>query len=91
MTEFDDRLQALRRRFVDQASADADAIERHAAVAAWVAIRDLSHGIAGRAGMFGFPALTDAAREVEEAIDKSEEPDRLCSLARSLVADLRGL
>jgi HPt (histidine-containing phosphotransfer) domain-containing protein len=91
MSEFDAQLAALRLRFVEQASADAREIERHAAALAWPAVRDLSHGIAGRAGMFGFSALTDAARKVEEAIDKGASSDRLGSLAGALVSDLRGL
>jgi HPt (histidine-containing phosphotransfer) domain-containing protein len=69
MTPFDERMQALRQRFIGQAVIDADSIERSAASAAWPAVRDLSHGISGRAGMFGFSALSESARVLEAAIE----------------------
>lgn len=91
MTDFEERLGAIRLRFIEQAALDADTIERDLDEGAWKAVRDLSHGIAGRAGMFGFDALTDAARQLERAIDAAEPTDRRQALARALIADLRGL
>ncbi|PXA91953.1 hypothetical protein DMC47_24470 [Nostoc sp. 3335mG] len=91
MTDFEERLGAIRLRFIEQAGLDADAIRANVDAAAWKAVRDLSHGIAGRAGMFGFDALTDTARQLERAIDASEPDARLRQLAEVLIADLRGL
>lgn len=84
-------MAALRRRFLEQAIADADAIERHAAADAWLAVRDLSHGIAGRAGMFGFASLTDDARCLEESIDAGAGKRRLHEMTTALVSTLRSI
>lgn len=81
----------FRERFVDRAAADADAIEDHAAASRWPAVRDLAHGIVGRAGMFGFSELSVTARALEEAIDARLAPDNLDQLSRAFVSDLRGL
>ncbi|NIJ18672.1 HPt (histidine-containing phosphotransfer) domain-containing protein [Sphingomonas naasensis] len=91
MIELEARLQALRRRFIDQAAADAIAIERHAAAGEWPAVRDLGHGLAGRAGMFGFPLITDAARALEEAVEAGAAPALLRPLAAALIAKLNEL
>jgi len=91
MTPFEQQLQMLRARFLDHVSADAAEIERGVAAQAWRSVRDLSHSINGRAGMFGFPALSDSARALEQAIDGNESSGYLEQLARALVADLRGL
>lgn len=77
-------MAALRTRFVDQARGEAAAIARHVAAGEWQAVRDICHGLAGRAGMFGFAALGDAARAVEEAIDEGAPSDRLAPLADDL-------
>lgn len=89
MSDFEARLQALRERFILQAIEEAATIERYAAEGGWLAIRDISHGIAGRAGMFGFASLTDAARALEEAIEAEE--DRLQEMTKLLVSRLRDL
>ncbi|MEN3748244.1 Hpt domain-containing protein [Sphingomonas sp. HF-S3] len=91
MTSFEERLGAIRLRFIEQAGLDADAIERSLDEGAWKSVRDLGHGIAGRAGMFGFDDLTDSARQLERAIDGAQPTDHLHALARALIADLRGL
>jgi HPt (histidine-containing phosphotransfer) domain-containing protein len=89
VTDFAERMQALRRRFIDQAGEEAGEIERHAAAGAWRDVRDLSHRLAGRAGMFGFSELTDLARALEEAVEAAAPPDRLQALAAELVQRLR--
>jgi HPt (histidine-containing phosphotransfer) domain-containing protein len=91
MTDFEERLGAIRLRFVEQAGIDADAIQRSVDESAWKAVRDLSHGIAGRAGMFGFDELTNAARQLERGIDCAEPEDHIHRLALTLIADLRAL
>lgn len=85
-------MQALRQRFVSQALADADEIAKRAAISEWRAVRDLSHGISGRAGMFGFHTLSEAAGDLEEALDgEEEEQDRRERLTQILLAQLRRL
>ena len=88
MSDFYDRFARLRARFAAQAQQEAAEIERLAAEGEWSGIRDLAHGLAGRAGMFGHGALGDVAREVEEAIDGGGQPGEM---AAELAARLRGL
>lgn len=84
-------MQALRRRFTDQVAEEAAAIERHAAAGEWTDVRDLSHRLAGRAGMFGFSGLTDCARTLEEAVDAGAPSDQLRDFATELVGRLRAI
>ncbi|AQR72843.1 Hpt domain-containing protein [Sphingomonas sp. LM7] len=91
MTEFDARLQAFRRRFIEQAVIDADEIERCATQGDWHAVRDRSHGLVGRAGMFGYVALSDTAKILEQAIEDGEAGEPLQPLAATLVSQLRDL
>lgn len=84
-------MQALRQRFIGEAEGEAAALEDQAAARAWIEVRDLSHRVAGRAGMFGFPDLTDLARELEEAVDANASSSALHILVGGLVRRLRGL
>ncbi|MCD2325074.1 Hpt domain-containing protein [Sphingomonas sp. IC-56] len=89
MTEFVQRMEALRRRFIDQVEEEAAQIERHAVAGEWSDVRNLSHRLAGRAGMFGFSGLTDFARTLEEAVDAGAPSEQLRQLAAELVRRLR--
>ena len=91
MSGLSQRLLALRRRFVEQAENDAQEIAGGAAVQSWHAVRDLCHRLAGRAGMLGFPELTDDARALEEAVDAGKPSQDLDDLAHDLVRRLRAL
>ena len=84
-------MQALRQRFIGEAEGEAAALEAQAAAQAWIEVRDLSHRVAGRAGMFGFPDLTDLARELEEAVDAGVPGPDLQRLASGLAFCLRAL
>jgi HPt (histidine-containing phosphotransfer) domain-containing protein len=87
VSDFDDRFAQLRSRFAAQAQREAADLERLAAGGDWTGIRDLAHGLAGRAGMFGHGGIGDIAREVEEAIDAGGEPgDQVAGLAAQLRA-----
>ena len=91
MSDFQQRMKALRQRFIGEAEGDAAELERHAAGRAWTQVRDISHRVAGRAGMFGFPELTDLARALEEAVDADAPSAAVHSLAEDLIRQLRGL
>lgn len=72
---FDARLAAMRRKFAQALPGSLAQIERTWAVAAggceiqpWEDLARLAHDLAGSAGSFGFPAVGDAARELEEVI-----------------------
>lgn len=69
MADFDARMAALRERFMEQTVREAKAIADHAEAGQWDEVRQLCHGLAGRAGMFGFAPLGEAAHAVEQAID----------------------
>jgi HPt (histidine-containing phosphotransfer) domain-containing protein len=67
MTDFDDRLAALRARFLARAADDRAALATAQKANDREAIRRIAHGLAGAAGVFGFADISAAARAVEEA------------------------
>ena len=82
----DDRMAALRQRFVAAAGEQAEQIEALLQAGDLAAVRQLAHSLAGRSGMFGFADLGDLARLADEA-DSNALPVR----GRALVAALRGV
>jgi HPt (histidine-containing phosphotransfer) domain-containing protein len=69
MSEFDDRYQALRRRFVERCREDLAVLE--AAVAGTVAtevLRATVHRLSGAAGTFGYPELSRLVGVVDDAL-----------------------
>lgn len=91
MAEFDDRMAALRGRFITQTAKDMERLRAGIVARAWVDVRDICHGLAGRAGMFGFPELGDAARALEESIDRCDAPESLDRLTDQLLAEAEQL
>ncbi len=83
MNDLDDRLAALRQCFIDQAATQATQLRAAAIGEDRPALRQLSHSLSGRAGMFGFTHLGEAAQALEEAIDAAAT-DYL-SLAEQLI------
>ena len=88
MSDFDERFAGLKARFAARAGQEADMLEALSAANDWSGIRDIAHGLSGRAGMFGYGGLGDVARAVEEAIDDGAEPRETLA---SLIARLRRL
>ena len=84
-------MTALRARFVAQAQEEARAIEAQLEAGGWLNLRDISHGLSGRAGMFGCPAIGDAARAVEDAIDAGAARAEIGALVGALLARMREL
>jgi HPt (histidine-containing phosphotransfer) domain-containing protein len=82
----DDRMAALRQRFVAAAGEQAERIAALLDAGDLEGVRQLAHSLAGRSGMFGFADLGELARLADEA-DAEALPDR----ARDLVAALRGV
>ena len=66
-------------------------IEMSATSRDWPSLVGAAHSLAGRAGMFGFPGLGDAARGLEEAIDTGADDDALGQLASKLLEAIRSL
>jgi HPt (histidine-containing phosphotransfer) domain-containing protein len=81
-----DRMAALRQRFAAAAGDQADRIEALLASGDVEAARAVAHGLAGRSGMFGYAALGELARLVDEA-----EGAEFAGRARDLLAALRAL
>lgn len=69
MAEIDGRLAAIAERFAAQAGETAAEIEDALDRENWSELARISHSLAGRAGMFGYGAIGDAARRVEEAVN----------------------
>ena len=86
MSGIESGMAKLRQRFLDSTARQADTLDRLAGEGDLAGIRHIAHGLAGVAGMFGFPALGDIAF----AVDEAEDAD-LVTGAQQLVAALRGL
>ncbi len=84
-------MSALRARFAARAIAEADAIRRYLRAGKRDAMRDICHGLAGTAGTFGYPAISDAASAVEEAIEAGAGDDALEILSAALLHELDAL
>jgi len=80
MTVFDEKMAALRARFLTRAATERLAIMEAARTGGLAEVRRIAHGLAGAAGTFGFPELGTAALKVEEA-----EPDALQPLLSDLL------
>lgn len=91
MTDIDRRLAELAERFAAQAGDAAASIEGSRARRDWPALSTACHSLAGRAGMFGYPDLGEAARAVEEAIDERADAARIGELTELLLLHLEPL
>ena len=94
---YEDRLAALRKRFLDRATTDSNALEGIASeleagaqrAPARQLIRRIAHGLAGAAGTFGFARISICAGALEEFVsDVADSPD-LADACRTLVAAIR--
>ena len=88
MDDFERRMEALKARFAQRA-----ALDRIALNGAWAArdddaIRRISHSLAGNAGMFGYPELGEAARQLEEALDRTAPEDQLHAKLDAVLAEI---
>lgn len=92
MTPFEERMAALRLRFVDRAREECKAIA--AATGASLdrdTLRRRAHAIAGSAGLFGFGDIGEEAARLEEAIDEDAPDEQVRALADVLEASLARL
>jgi HPt (histidine-containing phosphotransfer) domain-containing protein len=93
-----DKLAAVRGGFLRRVSLDADALfecwsaKEPKSLAVLTRIKDISHGLAGAAGIFGYPQLGNAAATLEEAvIVRLSGAGTLREVERSLERLLTGL
>ena len=80
MTGFGERMTELRARFLDRIAADRAALEAAERASDSPEIRRIAHGLAGAAGIFGFPEISEAA----SAVDQAAEAERGAVLRRLL-------
>jgi HPt (histidine-containing phosphotransfer) domain-containing protein len=76
----------FRSRFVAAAAGEAGELEQLLQAGDHAGVRRIAHGLAGRAGMFGFHELGETARSADEADD-----DSLLPHGRRLLEELRAL
>ena len=91
MAEIDARLAAIAERFAAQAGETVAEIATALDREDWPELARLSHSLAGRAGMFGYGAIGDAARSVEEAVDAGLADDVKVRLAQDLLTQMAAL
>ena len=91
MTGFEDRMAALRARFVERAGEDRAVMSAALHAGDHAAMRRIAHSLAGNAGIFGFTEITGAARAIEDALDIDTSGDALCRLCRELDDKLAAL
>jgi HPt (histidine-containing phosphotransfer) domain-containing protein len=91
MADIDARLAAIAERFAAQASDTASEIGAALDREDWSELARLVQSLAGRAGMFGYGAIGDAARRVEEAVDAGGSRQEITGLTRDLLGHMAEL
>jgi len=90
MDPFADRMEQLRTRFRQRATGDGEALKVAIAAKDRDTAIHILHSLAGNAGMFGYPALSTIASELEQAIASgAPEVDVLAKL-QQLAGELPG-
>jgi HPt (histidine-containing phosphotransfer) domain-containing protein len=85
-TDFDARMAELRTRFVQEAAKEHERLVEAFGNDDHAAVRGIAHSLSGRAGMFGFPELSEQAAALEAAID--DEPEQLRPAYDALLGSL---
>lgn len=91
MAEIDARLAAIAERFAAQAATTAAEITAVLDRKDWSELARVAHSLAGRAGMFGYVAMGDAARSVEEAVDAGLSNETITDLTQDLLGRMAEL
>lgn len=89
MTEFNNQIAALRRRFLDRTEGDLVTLVAAVERGDFEQIRSISHRIAGIAGVFGFPELGAKARFIEDALELGAPEEIMRPLYASLLCAIR--
>ena len=84
MNYFDERMLALREKFVERARQESTVLGAGHALNSSELLA-IAHRLSGSAGMFGFRQLSDCAEAVEEAVRRDETSE----LLQRLIDDLR--
>ena len=73
MSDFDAKLADLATRFTARVPMERSALASALATGDRIAIAALAHKLSGIAGMFGYPGISDAARELELSAERGED------------------
>jgi HPt (histidine-containing phosphotransfer) domain-containing protein len=86
MSEYDERFQQLRRRFIDRSADDLNVLrgERNRET-----LRPVVHRLAGAAGTFGYTELSADAGLVDDALVEGRDPEP--EIMDRLIASLEAL
>ncbi|MCT2558429.1 Hpt domain-containing protein [Tsuneonella sp. YG55] len=79
------KLAELGRRFAAQAPERRTALRAALDEGDLPALATLAHRLAGNAGMFGYPAISEAAFAVEQAIDEERDPTEPAAVLMDLL------
>lgn len=79
-------MESLRDRFRTRAAEDLEVMSAALDRADLVLLRERSHRLAGVAGTFGYPDIGEAARALEEAIDRHDSTEGVGAAALRLFA-----
>jgi HPt (histidine-containing phosphotransfer) domain-containing protein len=91
MTAYDEQMASLRRRFLREAEADCRVCREALEAGDFELLRRSAHRLAGRGGMFGYPQVSSAAGELEEALLKGAGSDAVTLLFGELMMLLEDL
>jgi HPt (histidine-containing phosphotransfer) domain-containing protein len=69
MTDFDARMAELRARFLQEAGKERERLIEAFRDDDHAAVRRIAHSLSGRAGMFGFPEVSEKAAALETAAE----------------------
>ena len=94
---FEGQLAVLRRRFLDRATTESEALEELASdlesgaqrALAQKQIRRIAHSLAGAGGTFGFARISNCAAELEEFVSEVPDSPDLADACRVLIAEIR--
>lgn len=86
MTDINAALAPIRERFRSRCAEDAASLRSALAQEEDALARSLSHRLAGLAGTIGFPDISNAAADLEEAIDAALPRARVAEEAAALLA-----
>lgn len=85
----EERLAALKARFVARSAEEVEALETALAEGDFERIGAVSHSLAGSAGLFGFPQISAAAGDIDTLYATGEEPTE--AQVRDLIAMVRAI
>lgn len=85
MSDFDGRMAALRRQFLERTRLDLALFLAATKLGDAAEIRSISHRIAGIAGVFGYAELGRKARSVEDALDRGAPVPEMNQLYAAVV------